>query len=141
MRAKVEILTQQDILRPDSERQPLFGIDRWVADFDQHLDQVVGNADSTRKNYVRYAWRFLTESFGAEEPDWPRLQADQITKFVRRAAAKLQPSGCRQPVAAIRSLLRFLVARGVVLKGLEGPYHLYAVGAILHCRATFRPLK
>jgi site-specific recombinase XerD len=35
-------------------------------------------------------------------------------------AAKLQLSACRQLVAAIRSLLRFLVARGVVLKGLEG---------------------
>jgi site-specific recombinase XerD len=120
LRRLVEILTQQDILRPDSERQPLIGIDRWVADFDQHLDQVVGNADSTRKNYVRYVWRFLKECFGAEEPNWPTLQADQITKFVRREAAKLQPSGCRQPVAAIRSLLRFLVAKGVVLKGLEG---------------------
>jgi integrase/recombinase XerD len=116
----VEILIQQDVLRPDSERQPLIGIGKWVADFDQHLDQVVGNAVSTRKNYIRYAWRFLMECFGAEEPNWPTLQADQITKFVRREAAKLQPSACRQPVAAIRSLSRFLVARGVVLKGLEG---------------------
>jgi hypothetical protein len=77
LRRLVEILTQQDVLRPDSERQPLIGIGRWVADFDQHLDQVVGNADSTRKNYVRYAWRFLIECFGAEEPNWPTLQADQ----------------------------------------------------------------
>src|ERR1700680_1175481 len=87
LRQLVEILIQQDVLRPDSERQPLIGIGKWVADFDQHLDQVVGNAVSTRKNYIRYAWRFLMECFGAEEPNWPTLQADQITKFVRREAA------------------------------------------------------
>jgi hypothetical protein len=51
----VEILSQQDVLRPDSEQQPLVGIGRCVADFDQYLEQVVGNAVSTRKNYVRYA--------------------------------------------------------------------------------------
>src|SRR5271165_5918097 len=43
-RQLVEILIQQDVLRPDSERQPLIGIGKWVADFAQHLDQVVGNA-------------------------------------------------------------------------------------------------
>jgi len=71
----VEILSQQDVLRPDSERQPLIGIGRWVADFDQ---------------------------------------ADQITKFVRREAAKLQPSGCRQPVATAFQGTSLVVIAGLI---------------------------
>ena len=73
----------------------------------------------TRSNYVRYARRLLTECFGAEEPNWSALQSEQVTDFVRREAAKLQPSSCGQPVTAIRALLRFLVSRGLIPQGLE----------------------
>ena len=90
-----------------------------MADFDHHLDQVRGNAPRTRKIYLWYARRFLLERFGAEEPDWSTLEAEQITEFVRREAAKKHPSSCGQAVTGIRALLRFLVTKGVVRKGLE----------------------
>ena len=83
------------------------------------VDQVRGNAPRTRKIYLWYARRFLLERFGAEEPDWSTLEAEQIREFVRREAAKKHPSSCGQAVTGIRALLRFLVTKGVVRKGLE----------------------
>ncbi len=95
------------------------GIERWLSEFDHYLDQVAGNAPRTRTNYVRYARRLLDRRFGSAEPDWSRLQAGYIADFVRQEAARMQPSSCGQPVTAIRSLLRFLVVKGVVAAGLE----------------------
>src|SRR6266404_7780325 len=106
LRQMVEMLSQQGVLRPDPEQQPLIGIARWVADFDHHLDQVRGNAPRTRKIYLWYARRFLLERFGAEEPNWPTLEAEQITEFVRREAAKKHRSSCGHAVTGIRALLR-----------------------------------
>jgi len=94
-------------------------IERCLSEFDHHLDQVAGNAPRTRTNYMGYARRLLDRRFGSAEPDWSRLQADYIADFVRQEAVRMQPSSCGQPVTAIRSLLRFLVAKGVVAAGLE----------------------
>jgi site-specific recombinase XerD len=98
---------------------PVSSLERCLNEFDHYLDQVAGNASRTRTNYVLYARRLLDRRFGSAEPDWPRLQADYIADFVRQEAARMQPSSCGQPVTAIRSLLRFLVAQGVVAAGLE----------------------
>src|SRR5258708_230692 len=120
LRQLVELLRQEGILSSEIRPEPLIGIEKWLVDFHHHLNHVAGNAPKTRKNYVRYARRFLTECFGIAEPDWSTVNAALITEFVRKEAAKLQPSGCRQPVAAMRSLLRYLVTRGVVPAGIEG---------------------
>jgi integrase/recombinase XerD len=115
----VRFLRRQSVLQANVEQQQLSPTEGWLMDFDHHLDQVAGNAQRTRHNYLRYARRFLIEVFGIKEPNWSGLQAEQITEFVRREASKLQPSSCGQPVTAIRALLRFLVSRGVVPQGLE----------------------
>ena len=115
----VVFLRQRGVLQADIERQPLTAIDRWLADFDHYLDQVAGNAQRTRSNYLRYARRLFTECFGTEGLNWPGLRSEQITEFVRSEASKLQPSSCGQPVTAIRALLRFLVSRSAVPSGLE----------------------
>jgi site-specific recombinase XerD len=110
------------------------GIERWLSEFDHYLDQVAGNATRTRTNYVRYARRLLDRRFGSAEPDWSVLRADYIADFVRQEAARMQYSSCGQPVTAIRSLLRFLVAKGVVAAGLDE-----AVPPILTWRHTAIP--
>src|SRR6266481_5714491 len=115
----VEFLRRQGVLRADVEQRQLTAAESWLADFDHHLDQVAGNAQRTRSNYLRYARRFLTECFGIEAPNWSVLQPEQVTEFVRSEASKLQPSSCGQPVNAIRALLRFLVSSGVIPQGLE----------------------
>jgi site-specific recombinase XerD len=130
----VEFLRQQGVLRADVEQRQLTVAERWLADFDHHLDQVAGNAQRTRGNYLRYARRFLTECFGIEAPNWSLLEPEQVTEFVRSEASKLQPSSCGQPVNAIRALLRFLVSSGVIPQGLER-----AVPPVLTCRHSSLP--
>ena len=130
----VEFLRRQGVLRADVEQRQLTVAERWLADFDHHLDQVAGNAQRTRGNYLRYARRFLTECFGIEAPNWSVLEPEQVTEFVRSEASKLQPSSCGQPVNAIRALLRFLVSSGVIPQGLER-----AVPPVLTCRHSSLP--
>ena len=96
----VEFLRRQGVLRADVEQRQLTAAESWLADFDHHLDQVAGNAQRTRSNYLRYARRFLTECFGIEAPNWSVLQPEQVTEFVR---SKLL--SCRLP-AAVNQLVR-----------------------------------
>jgi hypothetical protein len=109
LRHQLEVLQAQSVTSATDVGQSS-GIERCLSEFDHHLDQVAGNAPRTRTNYMRYARRLLDRLFGSAEPDWSRLQADYIADFVRQEAARMWPSSCGQPVTAIRSLLRFLVA-------------------------------
>ena len=116
----VDVLRQADVLKPAKPADPQSSVAKWLADFDHHLDHVAGCAFGSRNNYLRYARRFLQETFGDAEVDWSRLSAIAVTEFVRKEAAKLQPSACGQPVTAIRSLIRFLASKGSVPDGLYG---------------------
>ena len=42
LRGLVEFLGRQGVLRSDIKQQQLTATDRWLADFDHHLDQVAG---------------------------------------------------------------------------------------------------
>ena len=114
-----EFLRRQGVVRADVEQRHFTAAESWLADFDHHLDQVAGNAQRTRSNYLRYARRFFTRCFEIEAHNWSVLRPEEVTEFVRSEASKLQPPSCGQPVTAIRALLRFLVSRGVIPQGLE----------------------
>jgi site-specific recombinase XerD len=92
--------------------------DAWLGRFDDHLIHVHGMSRFSRDNYVRYARR-LIQSFQTNEFDWRTLDAGHISEFVRCEAAKLKPESCRQPVTAVRAILRFLVAEGLVPANLH----------------------
>ena len=47
LRRSVGFLRQLGVL-PSDKPKPLTGVERWLADFEHHLDQVVGNAPKTR---------------------------------------------------------------------------------------------
>ena len=97
---------------------PLSMTDVWLARFDDYLVRVHGMSRYSRDNYVRYARR-LIQSLQMSDQDWTGLSAQHISDFVRREAARLKPGSCRQPVTAMRALLRFLVAEGVVPPNLD----------------------
>jgi site-specific recombinase XerD len=121
LRGLVDVLREQDVLGPMVvDNHPLSSIQKWLTEFDRHLDSVVGCAAGSRKNYVRYAGRLLEGRVGKAEIDWSMLSAVYVTAFVRQEAAKLQPSSCGQSVTAIRAFLRFLASRGLVADGLQG---------------------
>jgi site-specific recombinase XerD len=104
--------------------------DVWLARFDDYLVRVHGMSRYSRDNYVRYARR-LIQSLQMSDPDWTLLSAQHISDFVRREAARLKPGSCRQPVTAIRALLRFLVAEGVVPPNLPPPHRPSGENALL----------
>ena len=110
-----KVLREQGILCGSA---PVSKADAWLARFDDHLVRVHGMSRYSRDNYVRYARR-LIQSLHMSDPDWTVLSAQHISDFVRREAARLKPGSCRQPVTAIRALLRFLVAEGVVAPNLH----------------------
>jgi integrase/recombinase XerD len=119
LRRSVGFLRQLGVL-PSDKPKPLTGVERWLADFEHHLDQVVGNAPKTRSDYLRYARRFLTDCFGTTEPDWSLVKAERITDFLQKQSANLKPSNRSHPVPGLRAFLRFLVAKGAIPPGLEG---------------------
>jgi integrase/recombinase XerD len=94
-------------------------LEEWLSAYDTHLAHVAGLARSTRQGYGHIVQGFLTACFGTEPPDWSTLTAAQITAFVSQEAAKRRHAGRKQPAAAVRSFLRFLVFRGNIPPGLE----------------------
>jgi integrase len=109
------VLREQGIL---SGSVPVSKTDAWLARFDNHLMRVHGISPESRQHYLRYARR-LVQSLHMSEPDWTKLRAEQIHDFICCEAAKRKTGSCRLVIAAIRALLRFLAAEGVVPPNLH----------------------
>jgi site-specific recombinase XerD len=90
---------------------------RCLQAFDEYLDRVIGVSAGTRRIYLLYARSFVGMRFGAAEPDWLQLTAEDVADFIRVKAASVKTS---LPVTATRALLRFLATTGDVRPGLEG---------------------
>jgi site-specific recombinase XerD len=109
------VLREQGIL---SGSVPVSKADAWLARFDNHLMRVHGLSHESRHNYLRYVRR-LIQSLQMSEPDWTTLNAQHIRDFVCSEAAKRKTGSCRVVITAIRALLRFLAAEGVVPPNLH----------------------
>lgn len=109
------VLREQGIL---SGSVPVSKTDAWLARFDNHLIRVHGISSESRQQYLRYARR-LIQSLQMSDPDWTTLHAHQIRDFICCEAAKRKTGSCRLVIAAIRALLRFLAAEGVVPPNLH----------------------
>lgn len=116
----IKVLHKHGALEEDAEPEVFAGVGKWLADFDRYLESVAGNSPNTRSYYLLYARRFLESHFGSAEPIWSNVIAEHITAFVQAQSQKLHISARRQPVTAMRALLRFLTTQGVVRPGLEG---------------------
>lgn len=112
--------------------------ERWVVRFENYLERTVGAAVSTRQRYRPVLLRFLVARFGAIEPDWSLLSADDLTLFVQDEAAKAKGFGRHAPGTALRSFLRFLSTQGLVPAGLAAaiPSFRRYQHATLPARAT-----
>jgi integrase len=109
------VLREQGIL---AGPVPVSKTDAWLARFDNHLMRVHGISPESRQHYLRYARR-LIQSLQMSEPDWTTLHAHHIRDFICCEAAKRKTGSCRLVIAAIRALLRFLAAEGVVPPNLH----------------------
>jgi site-specific recombinase XerD len=109
------VLREQGIL---SGSVPVSKTHAWLARFDNHLMRVHGLSPESRHNYLRYAQR-LIQWRQMSEPDWTTLNAQHIRDFICSEAAKCKTRSCRVVITAIRALLRFLAAEGVVPPNLH----------------------
>ncbi len=116
----IDFLRQQEVIPLAIISIPSTPIKKWLNDFDEYLNQVVGLAVGTRQYYVRYSRKFMETNFDTDKVDWASLTADDIIEFVREEAEKLKKTACQAPVTAIRAFLRYLTFRGVVKDGLVG---------------------
>jgi site-specific recombinase XerD len=116
----LRFLRQSGVVSPAPRETIRTEADRWLAEFDHHLDHVVGLSPGTRHMYLRYARRLVETRFGTVALDWSALSADDVTEFVRCQAERLKPSSRRLPGTATRALLRFLGMKGAVNAGLVG---------------------
>jgi site-specific recombinase XerD len=91
----------------------------WVERYHTYLEEVLGLALGTQQSYLNFARRFLAILGPAPVVDWSVLTPDRIVEFVRREAAHRHGSGPRTLRAAVHSVLRFLIAVGVVPAGRE----------------------
>jgi len=109
------VLGEQGILCGSA---PISKTDAWLRRFDNHLRQVDGISRDSRRAYVRYARRMI-QSLEISAPDWTVPNAKGICDFVCCQAARLKAGSCQLLVAAIRALLRFLAAEGVIVPNLD----------------------
>ena len=114
------VLRQQGIVPAPTPPEPSTTAERWLKEFADHLEREAGLASGTRHNYLRYAEALIDARFGAAEPDWGALSADDVTGFVCEQAARLKHSSAQSPVTATRAFIRFLSLKGVVHPGLVG---------------------
>ena len=61
--------------------------DPWLADYDDHLQRVVGAAPATRQRYGTTVRRFLSSCFGTGTPNWAILSVETVVDFIRQEAA------------------------------------------------------
>lgn len=113
-------LWNQGLAAPHSAERAVTETERWLELYDEHLCRVQGLTLGTRRQYLRYARRFVQQHFRPHALDWSAITADDVSRFVQSQVGRLSPSNCRGPVTATRAMLRYLVANGAVSGGLEG---------------------
>ena len=94
-------------------------VDRWLARFQDHLEQARGLAPSTVRDRLRFVRRFLDAYFAGQEKSWQALSAADVAAFVFREARQRTGLGRKAPGSAVRSFLRFLASCGEIRPGLE----------------------
>jgi len=111
----LDYLRRIDVLPDPPLSAPATAVDQLLTEFVDYLRRERGLADQTITHYHSTASRFLTERAARLEVEdgVGNLQPQDVVAFVRAEAERLKGSR-RQPVAALRALLRFLHADGRV---------------------------
>ncbi len=113
-------LWDQGLAAPHAAERAATDTECWLESYDEYLCRVLGLTLGTRRQYLRYARRFVQQHFKSHALDWSTITADDLSRFVQSQVGRLSPANCRMPVTAIRTMLRYLVASGTVTGGLEG---------------------
>ncbi len=114
----VQFLEHKRVIFPRPAALPETPAIRWLNRFGEHLEHVAGAAASTRRQYQFIAARFLQQRFGAGEPEWSQVCAEDFSSFAQSEATRRKGFGRKVPGVALRAFLRFLVAHGCIRDGL-----------------------
>src|SRR5215472_11345909 len=113
----LEVLEGQGVVAPP-EPPVATPAERLQSEFRLYLRQERALAATTQAAYTAFVSEFLTERFGAGPVDLSRLDAADITRFVRRRASAIQSKRVQLMTTALRSFLRFARYRGDIEKDL-----------------------
>lgn len=95
-------------------------IAREMADFDCHLADVCGLADSTRAARRRHVSEFLVDRFGTGPVNISKLVPLDVARFVQHHTCGLSPRTISGICVSLRRYFRFKASRGTPTKALIG---------------------
>jgi len=100
---------------------PTAPFDAEVSRFDEHLRNVRGLADETRRNYRRIVRRLLEARFGAAEIVFPALQPADVRQFIaNQLTQQATPANAHLVASALRAYFRYRGACGNDVHALKG---------------------
>jgi site-specific recombinase XerD len=106
------LLPEEDTQRLDNPRQ------RVEHEFDRYLSEERGLSIATRINYRPFIQRFLSAQFGDKPLCFADLNANDVIRFIRNQAPRLNPKWAGLMVSALRSFFRYLRYRGDITTDL-----------------------
>ncbi len=106
------LLPREPARPPDNTRQ------RIENDYDRYLTEERGLSVATRINYRPFIQRFLSTQFGDNPIRFDDLNADEVIRFIRHQAVRLNPKRAGLMVSALRSFFRYLRHRGDITTDL-----------------------
>src|SRR5215472_9238591 len=108
-------------------------------DFERFLRSERGLSSATSANYLPVVRRFLIEHFGRRAMRLDELRPIDIHRFILRHAEKGSRRTAQLMVSALRSFLRFLQQRGVIVTDLAGAVPAVACWRLAHLPKSLPP--
>jgi site-specific recombinase XerD len=87
-------------------------------DFCRYLSEERGLSEATRNNYRPFIHRFLSAQFGNKAALFADMNANDVLRFIRNQAPRLNPKYAGLMVSALRSFMRFLLHRADIITDL-----------------------
>jgi site-specific recombinase XerD len=87
-------------------------------DYDRYLSEERGLSVATRISYRSFIKRFLSTQFGENPARFADLNTNDVIRFIRHQAARLNPKYAGLMVSALRSFFRYLRHRGDITTDL-----------------------
>ncbi|HAX41220.1 MAG TPA: tyrosine-type recombinase/integrase [Bryobacteraceae bacterium] len=117
-----DLLREQGVVPPEppGTPAPCDEIHACLLELEQYMEQAMGTAASTRRNYLGYARAFLNATFPDSHPEWCLLKPHHVSQFIQQRAEKLAPVSRKDPVRGVQVLIRFLVHKGQLPDGFQG---------------------
>ncbi|MCX5545848.1 tyrosine-type recombinase/integrase [Paraburkholderia sp. CNPSo 3076] len=111
--ALMRFLEMPDVTHAQPVSNASVFIARELADFDHHLMEVCGLADSTRSARKLHVGEFLVDRFGTRKVDISRLKPDDVSRFVLHRTRGLAPGTIRGVSNSLRRYFRFKASHGI----------------------------